>query len=308
MTTQIPTALDMMNQVTARITTKALYRQKNNLPVLQPVNLSPSSSDGLSKAAPESPTWLIHRKDNEWIEATSSMTLAVSHPYEDACPCCGFPADTPGMVRREDGRGVERCPTCYEAKTVHKRRALSRLRGELVEASFKKFTINQGNAAGYQAAMKFANEPCHWLTLWGDYGRGKSLLLGAIANSLAARQVSVAYCTLPEMLDTLRNGYSDLKETFYTLIERFMSVDVLLVDEVDKADLSKAWAQEKVVEMFEARYQERRYKGTAFGMNQRPSRRDFVLGDTLGWIFTRMESGKSSVVQVGGPDMRPVKG
>ncbi len=80
----------------------------------------------------------------------------------------------------------------------------------------------------------YAVNPTGWLMLHGkkgDYcGNGKSHLAAAIANSVAARGVSVAYATVPDLFAYVMRDWSKSEER----IDQLGSVGLLVMDDAGK--------------------------------------------------------------------------
>lgn len=164
-------------------------------------------------------------------------------------------------------------------------------------ASLDNFYMTDENRAAYQAALDFVADPSGWLTLWGDYGRGKSHLLAAIRNDLMRVGVPALYTTAPEVTSALRNSVkSGRVEQFITDLRSF---GVLLIDEVDQSDL-KEWTREQVFRLFDNRWDNADNLGTVLAMSGDPNR----LDDKLGYLFSRMRSDTGRCVYIGGPDNR----
>ncbi len=106
----------------------------------------------------------------------------------------------------------------------------------------------------YSAARAFANDPSGWLLLKGGYGCGKTHLSAAIANERLARNESVLFVLVPDLLDHLRAAFAPTSRV--TLDERFelvRSTPFLILDDFG-AQTMTAWAQEKLFQLFNHRY------------------------------------------------------
>lgn len=232
-------------------------------------------------------------------------------PEKSICPTCKFPADRPGFIKLPPLPGepswksrLTKCPDCYIDKMREQRTRQVRAHHELdmivgwkESASLDNFYMTDENRAAYQAALDFVADPSGWLTLWGDYGRGKSHLLAAIRNDLMRVGVPALYTTAPEVTSALRNSVkSGRVEQFITDLRSF---GVLLIDEVDQSDL-KEWTREQVFRLFDNRWDNADNLGTVLAMSGDPNR----LDDKLGYLFSRMRSDTGRCVYIGGPDNR----
>jgi DNA replication protein DnaC len=106
----------------------------------------------------------------------------------------------------------------------------------------------------YDAAMAYSDEPAGWLVLRGGYGCGKTHLAAAIANACIARGEPVLFVNVPDLLDHLRAAFSPTAEAGYD--ERFEQVrtaPLLILDDLGSQSNTE-WAQEKLYQLFNFRY------------------------------------------------------
>jgi DNA replication protein DnaC len=108
-----------------------------------------------------------------------------------------------------------------------------------------------------QAAQSFAREPSGWLVFMGTYGCGKTHLAAAIANDCQTRGQAVHFVVVPDLLDYLRATYSpDSRVTYDQLFEHVRSAPLLVLDDLG-AQSSTPWAQEKLFQLINHRYNAR---------------------------------------------------
>ena len=104
-----------------------------------------------------------------------------------------------------------------------------------------------------QAAM-YAESPDGWLVLTGPSGSGKTHLAAAIANRCIEQQRTVFFIMVADLLDHLRAAYSPNSEIAYDeLFEQVRNVPVLVLDDLG-AHSSTPWAQEKLFQVVNHRY------------------------------------------------------
>lgn len=106
----------------------------------------------------------------------------------------------------------------------------------------------------YESTLNFAREPQGWLVLKGGYGCGKTHLAAAIANHRLEMGHPVLFVNTPDLLDHLRAAYSPNAATSYD--ERFEQVrnaPLLILDDLGTQSNSD-WAQEKLYQIFNYRY------------------------------------------------------
>jgi DNA replication protein DnaC len=106
----------------------------------------------------------------------------------------------------------------------------------------------------YEEANAFAQHPDGWLLIKGGYGCGKTHLAAAIANACVERGQPVLFKTVPDLLDHLRATYGPSSPThFDETFERVRTAPVLILDDLG-TESSTAWAQEKLFQIFNHRY------------------------------------------------------
>lgn len=135
--------------------------------------------------------------------------------------------------------------------------------GPLAECTFDTFLatghgltpIKQRNLKlAFDACQTYAQAPNGWLVLKGGYGCGKTHLAAAIANHRLNLGHPVLFINTPDLLDHLRAAYSPHAETTYD--ERFEQVrnaSLLVLDDLGTQSNTE-WAQEKLYQIFNHRY------------------------------------------------------
>jgi DNA replication protein DnaC len=109
----------------------------------------------------------------------------------------------------------------------------------------------------YEIARAFADNPQGWLVLLGGYGCGKTHLAAAIANQQITEGRLALFVVVPDLLDHLRATYSPHSAVRYD--ERFDQVrnaPLLILDDLGTQS-STEWAQEKLFQLFNYRYNTR---------------------------------------------------
>ena len=111
--------------------------------------------------------------------------------------------------------------------------------------------------AAYQAALAFAEEPKGWLVLTGVSGSGKTHLAAAIANRCISRGLPALFMVVPDLLDHLRAAFNPGSDISYDeLFERVKSCPLLILDDLGTQS-STPWAQEKLYQLINHRYNAR---------------------------------------------------
>ena len=109
----------------------------------------------------------------------------------------------------------------------------------------------------FRLARDFAEAPEGWLVLQGPTGCGKTHLAAAIANYQLQKGKPVFFKVVPDLLDYLRSTFNpESKVTYDELFERVRSAPLLILDDFGK-QASTPWAQEKLYQVINYRYNAR---------------------------------------------------
>ena len=109
----------------------------------------------------------------------------------------------------------------------------------------------------YRNAREFAVAPEGWLVLLGPNGCGKTHLAAAIANQRLAQGQPAFFMVVPDLLDHFRAAYSpESKMAYDELFETVRSTPLLILDDLGSQS-STPWAQEKLYQILNHRYNAR---------------------------------------------------
>ena len=192
-----------------------------------------------------------------------------------------------------------------EAKRFSALRKISNL-GALSHMTFESFVLEgQGHLPeaqkitlemAYNRARIFAEKAEGWLVLQGGFGCGKTHLAAAIANYRLQRGHPVLFVVVPDLLDHLRATYRPTSEVAYD--ERFEQVrtaPLLILDDLGTQSTTP-WAQEKLYQIVNYRYNER--LPTVITSNCELKEIDLRLRSRL------VDSELTTVVHIRAPDYR----
>jgi len=107
------------------------------------------------------------------------------------------------------------------------------------------------------AAREFAREPGGWLVFGGPSGCGKTHLAAAIANGAIEMGHPTIFVGAPDLLDHLRAAYGPGSELPYDeLFEQVRNAPLVVLDDLG-AHSATPWAQEKLFQLINHRYNHR---------------------------------------------------
>jgi len=106
----------------------------------------------------------------------------------------------------------------------------------------------------FELALAFARKPEGWIVLMGEHGTGKTHLAAAIANNRASAGYEVMFVPVPDLLDHLRATFSPSSNVPYDRrFEQIRATPLLVLDDLG-TQASTPWAQEKLFQLLNHRY------------------------------------------------------
>ncbi len=155
-----------------------------------------------------------------------------------------------------DYRGVDSGQVGYDLSTLP-------LHGDQL---FETFGLRDNELSGEQVeslrqaltfARNYAADPEDWLVLTGGYGCGKTHLAAAVANARMGQGYSVLFVVVPDLLDHLRATYSpDSHVSYDERLDQVRTAPLLILDDLGTHSATP-WAQEKLYQVFNYRYNAR---------------------------------------------------
>jgi len=195
---------------------------------------------------------------------------AAAVPEEAVCPICGGA----GFVRRNVPLGhpdFGKAFPCQCAVHEHEGERLARLQkyshiGPLTRLTFANLS-SRGRSSNprdqerfqrcVEDARAFAEAPDGWLVLTGPSFCGKTHLAAAITNRCVELGTAVLFVIVPDLLDDLRRAYHpDSEEGYDQTFDHVRNAPVLILDDLG-AHSSTAWAQEKLFQIINHRFNAR---------------------------------------------------
>jgi len=200
----------------------------------------------------------------------ADQQFAANNARTEICPLCkgkGFLVyDVP--PNHPDFNKIVPC-RCTQARIaaekINKLRTVSNL-GALERMTFDSFLpdgIHLPEAArnelrqAYEWSLDYARDPVGWLVFLGGYGVGKTHLAAAIANYQITLGRPVLFVIVPDLLDYLRAAFGPSSETgLDERLEAIREAPLLILDDLG-AHNSTPWAQEKLFQIINHRYNSR---------------------------------------------------
>jgi DNA replication protein DnaC len=109
----------------------------------------------------------------------------------------------------------------------------------------------------YHIAFEYAQSPEGWLILVGDNGCGKTHLAAAIVNYRYESKKPALFVVVPDFLDHLRKTFSpESKVSYDDLFESVKNATLLVLDDFGEQSTTP-WAQEKLYQVINYRYNAR---------------------------------------------------
>jgi DNA replication protein DnaC len=109
----------------------------------------------------------------------------------------------------------------------------------------------------FAIAKGYAENPADWLVFTGPYGCGKTHLAAAIANYRQDLGYPALFVVVPDLLDHLRATFSPQSLVSYDQrFEEVRNASLLILDDLGTQS-STTWAQEKLFQLFNHRYNAR---------------------------------------------------
>jgi DNA replication protein DnaC len=109
----------------------------------------------------------------------------------------------------------------------------------------------------FRQAYSFAESPDGWLVFLGENGCGKTHLAAAIRNYQLRRGKPVSFQIVPDLLDHLRSAFNpESKISYDKTFEEVKSAPLLILDDFVEHS-STPWAQEKLYQLINYRYNAR---------------------------------------------------
>ncbi len=233
----------------------------------------------------------------------------VALPDEDVCPICkgrGFvvldvPYGHPDFGKLIACRCTEARIALNRSRELH---GLSNL-GGLDRMTFDTFlpdgvslpeSVRAALHRAFDISLDYARRPRGWLVLLGGYGAGKTHLAAAITNYNIDLGRPAIFVVVPDLLDHLRAAFGPSSESGVDeRLDTIRETPLLVLDDLG-AHHSTPWAQEKLFQILNHRYNSR--LPTVITTNQRLEELDPRIASRLADLDL------SQIFEIPAPDFR----
>ena len=120
-----------------------------------------------------------------------------------------------------------------------------------LNSTFENYKITNKNKNAYENVKKYVNKLIKGTTnkglfITGAYGVGKTYLASCIANEIIKNGKSVIFGTLIQLLDFIRDSYSDSEASDKDYLNLYSSVDLLVIDDLGGENVT-SWSRDEVL-------------------------------------------------------------
>jgi DNA replication protein DnaC len=200
-------------------------------------------------------------------DALPARHLPAAELLDGVCPLCGgtgFVVPDLPVGHPDFGKAIP-CRCRAQERAERRMRALQAISSlaTLKRLTFESFIPEPSHFApdkaynlrrAYETCLYYAQDPEGWLVLSGTFGCGKTHLAAAIANARLAQGEPVVFMVVPDLLDHLRASFSPQSEISYdALFEQVRVAPLLVLDDLGTQS-STPWAQEKLFQLLNYRY------------------------------------------------------
>ena len=199
------------------------------------------------------------------------------------------------------------CPICdpeHEAEMVAHLLNHSGLQPNEYAWTVEHLAALDGKARAVAAANQIVAAAPHsigWLSLYGNYGVGKSGLMKATVAALCQAGVPAIYRRADDILSEAKAIFSEDKAaqdaSERAIKARYGRYQFLAIDEVDRISRS-SWSMAFIFSILDERYNARHKRATMIATNAMPGQ----LGADFGYLEDRMKDGQRIIIA--GPSLR----
>lgn len=252
----------------------------------------------------------------------SSKLKIVGHKKCDKCGCI---VNIIEIERNGELTKVSGCLNCenkkIEKEMIEFKKAADKRRVERIFEDYSLIPSELLNATfdsyiPQNESTKAAKEKCMWYAenfgetgdiknflIQGSYGLGKSHLSFCIAKHVKSLGKAVIFITMPELLNAIRDSYSNKRFSESEILDACISADLLVLDDLGaeyvRSDGKESWAADKLFRIINARLD----KHTIYTTNYNSRELAEKYGIHGGRIISRMMM-RTYTIKLEGKDYR----
>lgn len=182
-------------------------------------------------------------------------------------PCCKCEAEAYEQEKREREEA-------HRKEMIERKFAISKLGERFQNSKFDTFDWRPGTEKALQHAKEFVenfdNNEGEGLLIWGVSGNGKSHLAAAIVHALKAKEKTVVFQDVPELLGRIRDTFNrNSKETETAIMDALLDCNLLVMDDIG-AEKVTDWVLDVLFRIIDGR--NRRMKPIVYTTNFNPAK------------------------------------
>ncbi len=149
-----------------------------------------------------------------------------------------------------------------ENRRIEKLFSISKMGSRLEGSTFDNFKSRAGAGRAFVESKRFVDEFDRnqgiGLMMFGTPGSGKSHLAAAITHELLAKEKSVVFQAVPELLERIRSTFNkNAKESEQQIMKALQSCDLLVLDDIGSERVT-GWVYEIFFRIVDGRYRNER--------------------------------------------------
>lgn len=213
----------------------------------------------------------------EIVKEQTKIVPSKNSSLDRTCPICGkevppIKVELPWKTMMVPGRCECEKEEARRQEELEERRQ-KRIRTERIfntsmlgprfaECTFDNWKPRLGSEKAYEASIEYVK---NWherrktgegLIMYGSPGNGKSHLAAAITNSLLAREYTVIFANVPNLLLRIRATFDSKKETQSEIMNALQLADLLVLDDAGAEKWSN-WVETTLYSIVNSRYNNR---------------------------------------------------